>query len=230
MSPTKSLFLAASLLSACLAPVAAQTWSECNPMNRTDCADNPALGMTYNYDFSNANNATTWNATSGAVIYGAQGGEFTVNKRYDSPTIQSEFYLMFGVVEVHMKAASGQGIISSIVLESDDLDEVDWEFMGGNHTHAETNYFGKGNTTDFTRAVYYPMATPGPMDAFHNYTVLWTKDVIEWYIDTVKVRTLHYKDALGGYNFPQTPMNVRLGIWAGGDPSNNNGTIEWAGT
>jgi hypothetical protein len=24
-------------------------------------------------------------------------------------------------------------------------------------------------------------------------------------------------------------MNVRLGIWAGGDPSNSNGTIEWAG-
>lgn len=24
-------------------------------------------------------------------------------------------------------------------------------------------------------------------------------------------------------------MNVRLGIWAGGDPSNAKGTIEWAG-
>ena len=29
-----------------------------------------------------------------------------------------------------------QGIISSIDLESDDLDEVDWEFMGGNGTNA----------------------------------------------------------------------------------------------
>lgn len=26
-----------------------------------------------------------------------------------------------------MKAAPGQGIVSSIVLESDDLDEIDWE-------------------------------------------------------------------------------------------------------
>jgi beta-glucanase (GH16 family) len=107
------------------------------------------------------------------------------------------------------------------------LDEVDWEFMGGNNTHAETNYFGKGNTTLFNRAIYYPVETP--LDTFHNYTVHWTKDVIEWYIDTNLVRTLHYADALDGYNFPQTPMNIRLGIWAGGDPSNNKGTIEWAG-
>ncbi len=30
------------------------------------------------------------------------------------------------------------------MMLSDDLDEIDWEFMGGNVTHAETNFFGKG--------------------------------------------------------------------------------------
>jgi len=38
-----------------------------------------------------------------------------------------------------------------------------------------------------------------------------------------------YADANGGHNYPQTPMTVRLGIWAGGDPGLSNGTIEWAG-
>lgn len=52
-----------------------------------------------------------------------------------------------------MRCASGTGIISSIVLESDDLDEVDWEFIGGNSTSVETNYFGKGNTTSYDRAM-----------------------------------------------------------------------------
>ena len=126
-----------------------------------------------------------------------------------------------------MRGATGQGIISSIVLESDDLDEVDWEMMGGNNTHVETNYFGKGNTTLYNRAIYYPVDTP--LDTFHNYTTHWTSDKIEWYIDSVLVRTLLYEDADGGYNFPQTPMTIRLGIWAGGDPGNSNGTIEWAG-
>jgi hypothetical protein len=40
---------------------------------------------------------------------------------------------------------------------------------------------------------------------------------------------LNYADAVGGKNYPQTPMNVRIGIWAGGDPGNDPGTIEWSG-
>jgi beta-glucanase (GH16 family) len=60
--------------------------------------------------------------------------------------------------------------------------------------------------------------------------VHWTKDAIDWYVNDKQIRTLKYGDALGGKNFPQTPMNIRLGIWAGGDPDNNsNGTVEWAG-
>lgn len=127
-----------------------------------------------------------------------------------------------------MRAASGTGIISSIVLESDDLDEVDWEFIGGNHTSVETNYFGKGNTTAYDRAIYY--AVSDPQENFHNYTTVWTAAALQWFIDGTLVRTLEYDDALQGRNFPQTPMHLRLGIWAGGDPTeNSNGTVEWAG-
>lgn len=42
-----------------------------------------------------------------------------------------------------MKSAAGQGIISSIVIQSDDLDEIDWEWIGSNNTIAQSNYFGK---------------------------------------------------------------------------------------
>lgn len=46
------------------------------------------------------------------------------------------------------------------------------------------------------------------------------------------VRTLSATDSLANYgkNYPQTPMFVKIGIWAGGDPTMNNaGTVEWAG-
>ena len=55
-----------------------------------------------------------------------RGAEFTINKQGDAPTIETDFYFFFGEAEVVMKAANGTGIVSSIVLESDDLDEVDW--------------------------------------------------------------------------------------------------------
>jgi len=112
-------------------------------------------------------------------------------------------------------------------MESDDLDEVDWEFLGGDTTQTETNYFGKGNTTTYDRAIYYPVSSPQTTQ--HSYAVNWTSSSIEWLIDGVVVRTLNYADANGGSNFPQTPMRLKVGIWAGGDPSNGQGTIEWAG-
>lgn len=205
----------------------AQTFTDCNPLNKT-CPDNPALGMNYNFDFTQTNISKTWNTTAGTLKHGSNGGEFTINKKKESITIQSNFYLFFGVVEVHLRASVGQGIVSSIVLQSDDLDEVDWEMIGGNNTHVQTNYFGKGNITSFDRAIWHPVDKP--LDLYHNYTVRWTSEKIEWYIDGKLTRTLLYENANGGYNFPQTPMNVRLGIWAGGDPDNNNkGTVEWAG-
>lgn len=185
------------------------------------------MGQNFNFTQQTVTDATIWNATAGAVEYTSEGGAFSIRRRFDSPTIQSNFYIFFGTVEVIMKAASGQGIISSIVLESDDLDEIDWELMGGNTTHAETNYFGKGNTTSFDRAIYYPISEP--QKNFHNYTIDWTAEKIDWLIDGTLVRSLKYGEANGGHNFPQTPMNVRLGIWAGGDPSMPNGTVEWAG-
>lgn len=126
-----------------------------------------------------------------------------------------------------MKAASGTGIVSSIVMESDDLDEIDWEILGGNDTSVETNYFGKGNTTSYDRAIYYPVTTP--QSTAHTYSVNWTAASITWLIDGTAVRTLYYADALSGANYPQTPMRLKLGIWAGGDSDNSEGTISWAG-
>lgn len=190
--------------------VAAQTFSNCDPMNVTTCAPNPALGGKAGFDFTHTPNSAVWNMTAGPMNYGSSGAQFTVASQGQSPTIQSNFYIMFGSVSVVMQAATGQGIISSIVLESDDLDEVDWEFMGGNTTHVETNYFGKGNTTSYDRAIYYPVKDP--QSSFHNYTTVWTAEKLEWFIDGNLVRTLLYdsKGTLGGYNYPQTPMNIRM--------------------
>jgi beta-glucanase (GH16 family) len=220
------LFLA---LAAALLPAAfAQTWTSCNPLNSTDCPTNPALGGNSTFQWNDTTaDSNVWNTTNGNIKWTQAGGEFIINGKGDSPTIQSKFYIFFGVLSVIMRAAPGKGVISSMVLQSEDLDEVDWEFIGGNHSVVQTNYFGKGNTTAYDRAIYHPV--DDPQNQFHNYTVHWTKEAIDWWIDDKKIRTLKYEEALGGQNFPQTPMNVRLGIWSGGDESNSNGTIEWAG-
>ena len=133
---------------------------------------------------------------------------------------------MFGHVEVVMKAAPGAGIVSTLVLQSDCLDEIDYEWLGGDDAQVQSNYFGKGLTTDYNRGAFHP--DPGNHDSFHTYSVDWTADQIVWQIDGTTVRALTYAQAAAG-QYPQTPMQIKLGIWSGGDPSNPPGTIQWAG-
>ena len=213
-------------LAALVGIATAQTTTTCNPM-QFDCPEEPALSMSYNFDLSQESNSSTWNLLGGQAEYQPDGILLPLNAQKEAPTLYSQWTIMFGRVEVHMKAAKGQGIVSSITMLSKDLDEIDWELIGGNETHVQTNYFGKGNETTYDRAVWYPVENP--MDSFRNYTVDWTKDKIDFFVDTALVRTLHYEDALGGANFPQTPMTLQIGIWAGGDPDNKEGVIEWAG-
>ncbi|KAF2665559.1 cell wall glucanase [Microthyrium microscopicum] len=207
--------------------VLAQTSTTCNPLNST-CPADEALGQYADFDFtSSVTNPSVWNQTSTPITFGGNGSVFSIAKHGDSPTMNTNFYIMWGSVSVVMRCSDGPGIVSSIVLLSDDLDEIDWEILGSNKTHVETNYFGKGNTTTYNRAIYYPVS-PSPQDNFHNYTITWTKDKLEWLIDGRSLRTLNYGDALGGQQYPQTPMKIYLGAWAAGDPAEPKGVQEWA--
>jgi len=134
---------------------------------------------------------------------------------------------MFGKVSVTMKAAPGTGIVSSFVLQSDDLDEIDLEWLGGDSGQVQSNYFGKGITGTYNRGAFH--ATPDNHQ-FVTYTIEWTADQIVWSVGSTVVRTLTPAQASAGGNwYPQTPMQVKLGVWAGGDSSNAPGTIQWAG-
>ena len=216
-------YAAASTLAAL---VSAQTFTDCNPMEK-ECPNDPAMPQNWETDFTAGKDAIKgWKQTAGSLTYSAEGAEFNVAKKGDAPTIGSEAYLHFGYVEVKMKAAPGHGIISSIVLQSDNLDEVDWEWIGGVDAKVQMNYFGKGNTTTYDRMIEADV--PSTQNEFHTYALNWTAESLTWIIDNKPIRTLNYADANGGKNFPQTPCNVRLGNWPGGD-SENEGTRQWAG-
>ncbi len=110
-----SLLLCISLLSAVVAPAAAQTWTNCNPLNQTDCPTDTALGISNaTFDFTKSSaQSNLWNITAGNIVYGPDGAEFTIAQKGDAPTIQSKFYIFFGEVEVWLKAAPGHGVVSS---------------------------------------------------------------------------------------------------------------------
>lgn len=215
---------------------AAQVTTDCNPMERDDCKPDPALGTAETWDFSTTPNGQLWETTAGMVQYEKDtGARFSVAKQGDSPTIRTKFYFFFGRIEFFLKAAPGIGIISSMMLLSDNLDEIDWEFLGANHTHASTNIFGKG-IEDFTNGGYHTMPDgKAPQEEYHNYTTIWTKEKMDFYINGLLARTITAEESTTEVNgttvdiYPQTPMRMSLGIWAGGDPRLPEGTRKWAG-
>ncbi|CAG7942007.1 unnamed protein product [Penicillium nalgiovense] len=224
--PSFMKFAAAAL--AVAAPLAsAQTYSDCNPMEKS-CP--PNKGMTesnVHFDFTKASALDQWKISGGKVPTGPNGAEFTINKEGDAPTLVSDFYFFYGELSIEMKTSPGQGIVSSAFLQSDDKDEIDWEALGTKGDTIMTNYFGKGDTSTYDRETWVPVSDP--QNSFHTYTIQWTKESTSWLIDGKNVRTVNYNDAQGGTRYPQTPSNIRVGIWAGGAPTNAQGTIDWAG-
>lgn len=223
---------------ALLSTINAQTFSDCNPLSEcmslatltrsvllkylrsTACPPVPALAKSATFDFTEGHQSGFKEV--GKPSFGDDGIGFSVAEQGDAPLIQSGWYIMFGHVEFVIKAAPGTGIVSSAVLQSDDLDEIDWEWLGGNNALVQSNYFGKGNTDTFNRGATHD--NPGNHDDFHTYTIDWTDSQIVWQIDGKTVRVITPETAAEN-QYPQTPMTVKVGVWAGGDPDNPQGTI-----
>jgi beta-glucanase (GH16 family) len=143
-----------------------------------------------------------------------------------------------------MKAAPGVGIISTVFLTSDCLDEIDFviipsrfrtksnppqEMLGSNHTYIQSNYFRGGNTTVYDRGDFHAI---NAVDEFHKYTLEYTPAGMTFSIDDAVVRSIpagSIKPVSMGSPSPQTPTFVRIGMWASGDPNNKPGVISWGG-
>lgn len=208
------------------ATTASSTTKVCNPLSSSECRADKALATDLSEDFSSNSTQFEITSTESGVSFDEDGLSLTIAKKLDNPALKSKFYIMFGRVEIHMKAANGTGIVSDFYLQSDDLDEIDIEFLGGDDTQFQSNYFSKGDTTSYDRGEYHTVLGDSPQSGFHNYTIDWTEEKCVWYLDGEAVRTLKNSSSQG---YPQSPMYLMAGSWAGGDSTNEAGTIEWAG-
>ncbi|KAJ2373505.1 putative glycosidase CRH2, partial [Coemansia sp. RSA 2607] len=67
---------------------------------------------------------------------------------------------------------------------------------------------------------------------YHDYTIDWSADAINWLVDGTVIRTVRKQDtfdaASNSYKFPTSESRVAFSIWDGGN-SGAQGTQEWAG-
>lgn len=206
----------------------AQTFTKCDPTKKS-CPPNPAFGTTQAFNMTFSPSFDLWEQMDGSIKFDTNtGAAMSITKQGESPKLRSRFYIFFGRTEVLMKVSPGVGIVSAIMLQSDDKDEIDWEMLGPNPTQATTNYFSRG-IEDFTKGGVHNLTHGTTQDGYRNYTTVWTQERLDWFIDGVNVRTLMAKDANNTATYPQTPMLISIGVWAAGDPTMPKGTREWAG-
>jgi beta-glucanase (GH16 family) len=61
-----------------------------------------------------------------------------------STLVANNHYIWYGKVKGKMKSGRGQGVITSFILMSDVLDEIDFEFVGDDLHQVESNYYFQG--------------------------------------------------------------------------------------
>lgn len=58
--------------------------------------------------------------------------------------LASTTYMWYGNVKATFKTSRGQGVVTAFILLSDVKDEIDYEFVGVDLEHAQSNYYFQG--------------------------------------------------------------------------------------
>lgn len=197
----------------------------CNPMTAT-CPPIPAMPSSVQYDLTTSNPDFEYVLPAG-ISSPSQGTlAFTLKKQGDAPTLVTNDYLLYGNIKATIKTAPGVGMVSAFILMSENLDEIDYEWLGAYNNQVQTNYFYEGVTANYDRGGVSDVATP--QDVSHVYEIDWTETTLRWLIDDVVIRTLNKADTTN-YGYPSSPCQIKIGVWASGDPTNPEGTISWGG-
>lgn len=152
-------------------------------------------------------------ATKDAELY--RSGRITTAKKFE---------FQYGTIEVRAKLATGQGIWPAIWMLGSNISEVGWpksgeidimEYVGKNpheiHSTLHTqDSHGKSINTKIT-------TIDSIEDGFHIYKCLWTKELIEFYIDDQLTYTFSPEEKDENiWPFDQ-PFYVILNLAIGGD-------------
>ncbi|XP_047072962.1 xyloglucan endotransglucosylase/hydrolase protein 31-like [Lolium rigidum] len=138
------------------------------------------------------------------VTYDHRGGA-----RWRSPCR----FLPGGAVAAAVRAPAGDtaGLNYNLYLSSlegsPDMDEIDFEFLGGDKRAVQTNFYVGGcGGREMVHELPFDSS-----DGFHHYAVAWGADAIEWRVDGELVR--REERGNDGEPWPEKPMFLYASLW-----------------
>jgi beta-glucanase (GH16 family) len=60
--------------------------------------------------------------------------------------LASTHYVWYGKISATMTTSQGAGVVTAFIMMSDAKDEIDFEFVGVDTQHAQSNYYWQGVT------------------------------------------------------------------------------------
>ncbi|KAB5590777.1 Glycoside hydrolase family 16 protein [Ceratobasidium theobromae] len=226
----------------------------CNPLwsnKPASCEPNPICkDATYKFPDSTLSNILSnstlydGNATAHDFVLekgnvfntGQNGGELvlTLTEANGGTRISSTRYVHYGTISATIRTSKWAGVVTAFITMSDAKDEIDWEWPGAQVTEAQTNYFWLGVANYSATQGTTVKGLSDTYVNYHNYTIDWQEDELNWLIDGNVVRTLKRADTLsstipGRYEYPSTPARIQLSLWPAGINTSAQGTIDWAG-
>jgi beta-glucanase (GH16 family) len=171
-----------------------------------------------------------WVSSGKPVVYNGDSILLTMAQGTVGTLLASTHYVWYGKVSATLTTSQGAGVVTAFILMSDAKDEIDFEFVGVDTQHVQSNYYFQG----FPNYDHELNLTASNTESTaHTYTVDWSPDELNWLVDGKVLRTLKKSDTwnatANAWAYPQTPARIELSLWPAGLASNGDGTVDWAG-
>ncbi|KAI9692345.1 MAG: hypothetical protein M1822_006576 [Bathelium mastoideum] len=144
--------------------------------------------------------------------------------------LTSTKYVWYGKVCSTLTTSQGAGVVTAFILMSDVKDEIDFEFVGVDTQHTQSNFYWQG-VDDYNNELN--ISASNTESQIHTYCFDWQPDALTWAVDGNVLRTLNKADTWNTtdntFHYPQTPARIELSLWPAGISSNGQGTIDWSG-
>ncbi|KZT61442.1 glycoside hydrolase family 16 protein, partial [Calocera cornea HHB12733] len=185
--------------------------------------------------FNNNASAYAWTLDKGNVAWSAEGLGMILTEANGGTRLSTTRYVDFGTITARIKTGRWAGVVTAFITMSDVKDEIDWEFPGAATTQGQTNYYWLGVANYSATNGQTTSGLTDTYDNFHDFTIDWQPNTLQWLVDGSVVRTVNKSDTLKTdaqgtrYEYPSTPSRVQISIWPAGISSSAEGTVEWAG-
>lgn len=148
--------------------------------------------------------------------------QFAFAKDYKGGEVQSKQAFHYGRFETRFYASDVSGVLSTMFLfendgwkDTDIWQEIDVEVFGkdpGNVWQTNIIYQTQANGDNHHSEGTHTFANGGKAADWHTYTVDWTPDYVEWFVDGVSIRKETNKTVLDIIGVK--PMLVMFNCWA----------------